>query len=153
MTEALDSPIGKICLIILDNMKKYNIGLTWGAFDLLHIGHVNLLQKAKAQCIVLFVCVSNDEYILKHKGRLPIIPYLERINMVTSLRCVDLASFQTFEFDKVAAVVRYSPDVLFVGDDWTPKTYTGEGLGVPGVYLPHTKVVSTTSIIKRIKQR
>ena len=131
-------------------MAEKRVGLTFGVFDLLHIGHINLLQRAKDQCDTLIVCVSTDTYSQTHKGKNPIIPFWQRIKLISALRCVDVVDMQDDMFTKKDAIERFKPDVLFVGDDWTKETYTGEGLGVPVVYLPHTKGVSSTLIRNKL---
>lgn len=131
-------------------IKKYKVGLTFGAFDLLHFGHLQLFQQAKKLCEMLIVCVSDDRYIRECKGKKPVIEWGERMALVGALRCVDFVGPQTMEFGKKEAIEKYKATVLFVGDDWTPKTYTGEGLGVPVIYLPYTKGISSTIIKKKI---
>ena len=132
--------------------KKHKIGLTFGAFDLFHIGHLNLLQRAKRECDELIVCVSTDAYIEKHKNKKSVIPYIERVRIVAGIGVVDRIGLQGLDFGKKEAVDEYKPDILLVGNDWTPETYTGENLGVPVIYLDHTDGVSTTDIIDRIKR-
>jgi glycerol-3-phosphate cytidylyltransferase len=119
-------------------------GLTFGAFDLLHYGHVRLLTRARERCDALIVAVSTDEYVHAHKGHYPAVPYRHRMELVKALKCVDLVIPQSLTFGKSEAVQKYRPDVLFVGSDWTPSTFGGEGLGVPVTYLPRTEGVSST---------
>jgi glycerol-3-phosphate cytidylyltransferase len=128
-------------------MKQYKIGITFGAFDPLHYGHIKLFERAKEQCEVLYVIVSNDEYIRKHKGRPERVPLRERLKAVASVRYVDKLGAQGLEGGtKKAFIDEIRPDVIFVGSDWTPETFTGEGLGVPVVYLPHTDGISSTKL-------
>jgi len=129
---------------------KYKIGITWGAYDLLHFGHLNLLQKSKKLCKKLIVCVSTDEYIRCNKGHCPIVPHRERIKMIKALSCVDEVDIQGINFNKKLAIKKYKPDIIIVGDDWNPKTFTGEGLGVKVLYLPYTKTISSTLIKKKL---
>lgn len=130
------------------NNKKI-IGLTFGVFDMFHIGHLNLLKAAKKKCDKLIVCVSSDGYSKKHKNKLPIIPFNERITIIRSIKYVDQADIQSLAFGKKEAVKKYKPDLLFVAG-WTPKTYTGQGLGVPVVYLPYTKKTSSTLLKEKL---
>jgi len=134
------------------NVNKYKIGLTFGVFDMIHSGHVNLLQNAKKQCKKLIVCVSSDEYVRKVKNHEPIIPLKERIKVVEALKYVDEVAIQTLTFGKKEAVAKFQPNVLFVGDDWTPSTYTGMNLGVPVVFLPYTKGISSTELRARVSK-
>ncbi len=130
--------------------KKYNIGLTFGAFEHFHHGHLNLLRNAKGFCSKLIVCVSDDEYIKTYKNHAPIFSFEERKVVIEAVKYVDKVDRQSINFSKADAVKKYKPDVLFVGDDWNKKTYKGEGLGVPVVYLPHTKGISSTKIRNKI---
>lgn len=130
------------------NKKKYNIGLTFGAFEHFHHGHVNLLKNAKKMCNKIIVCVSDDEYIGTYKNHKPLQSWQQRKMVVEAIKYVDKVDKQSKNFSKADAVKKYNPDVLFVGNDWNPKTYTGEGLGVPVIYLPYTDGISSTKIKK-----
>ncbi len=132
---------------------KLKIGLTWGAFDIFHIGHLNLLKNAKNKCDILIVCVSDDEYIKKVKEYEPFASLEDRLKAIRNIEFVDCVDIQSLKFTKEEAIKKYKPDVLFVGDDWTSKTYKGEGLGVSVAYLPHTKGISSTlkQAIKNLK--
>lgn len=132
--------------LLKDKIKLPLVGLTWGAFDILHVGHLNLLRNAKKRCDRLVVCVSDDEYIEKVKGHKPFMKFSDRMNIIKSIKFVDDVDIQTLKFAKKDAVKKYKPSVLFVGDDWTPETYGGEGLGIPVVYLPYTKDISSTKL-------
>lgn len=124
----------------------YARGVAFGAWDLFHEGHVRLLAKARAQCAHLTVAVSTDEYIATRKGRLPVRPLSARMEIVAACRYVDRVAVQSPERDKAQVVAETGADVIFVGDDWTPETFGGEGLGVPVVYLPYTPGVSSTAL-------
>lgn len=134
------------------SVNKCKIGLTFGAFDLFHMGHLNLLKNIKRRCETLIVCVSTDEYIEKHKGKKPIFPFEDRLRIVMAIKYVDDIDEQGLDFGKKEAIERYSPDVLFVGDDWHKETYTGEGLGIPVVYLSYTSDISSTIIAKKLAE-
>lgn len=120
---------------------------------MLHIGHLNLLNNAKKLCEKLVVCISTDEYVKKNKKKLPIIPFEDRKELVKALRCVDEVGVQSITFGKKEAVELYSPDVLVVGDDWTPETYSGSKLGVTVIYLPYTKKISSTILREKIAKK
>ena len=130
--------------------KKFKIGLTFGVFCFLHEGHIKLLQNAKKYVDVLIVCVSNDAYSLKHKGKKPPIKLRNRQKSVYALDFVDCVDVQSLKFGKKEAIEKYCPTYLFVGNDHR-NDYTGEGLGIPVIYLPHTDNISTTQIINEIK--
>lgn len=123
---------------------QYQTGLTFGVFDLFHIGHLNLLRQAKQHCERLVVCVSTDNYSERTKGRRPVVPLKDRMAILDAICWTDKVDVQSSTFGKAEAIAKYHADVLFVGDDWAPETYSGEGLGVPVVYLPYTRRVSTT---------
>lgn len=126
------------------------IGYTAGVYDLFHIGHLNLLRKAKAQCDKLIVGVTTDE-LVSYKHKSAVIPFEERIEIVRAIRYVDEAVAQT-SMDKMDAWERLKFNVMFVGDDWknTPKWDAFEKqfaeVGVKIVYFPYTKGTSSTLI-------
>jgi len=131
---------------------KYKRGITFGAFELFHIGHLNILRRAKAMCEKLIVCVSDDEYIRKVKKHEPIIRFKDRKKVLESIEYIDEVSPQSYSFGKAAAVKKYKPDVIFVGDDWKGKDWDGAKLGIPVIYFPYTKGISTTKIKKKIRK-
>jgi len=140
----------------MDDNKKYRIGYTTGTFDLFHVGHLNLLEKAKKHCEILIVGVSTDELVKQYKGEYPIIPFEDRIRIVEALRCVDKVIPQrTLNKVDVLSEVRY--DVLFHGDDWkNTSTYNEiekqlKERKIECVYFPYTKSISTKSIKEKIK--
>lgn len=127
-------------------MKKYNVGITFGAYELFHIGHLNLLKQASLLCDQLIVCVSDDEYIEKVKGHKAVISLEDRREILKSVRYVDIVDVQRLSYGKKELIEKYSVDVIFVGNDWTPETFSGEGLGVPVIYLDRTQGISSTKL-------
>lgn len=127
-------------------MKQYKRGITFGAFDPLHYGHVRLFQRAKEQCEELIVCASTDEYIQVKKNREPAVPEMARAVALAAITYIDVVDGQSIEKGKKELIEKYQPDVIFVGSDWTPETFEGEGLGIPVVYLPRTEGTSSTDI-------
>lgn len=125
------------------------IGYTAGVFDLFHIGHLNILKRAKEQCDYLIVAVSTDELVQEYKHKTPVIGYEERMEIVKSIRYVDEAVPQVNR-DKFAAWKKYRFNKMFVGDDWkgSPLFRAVEQqfrkVGVEVVYFPYTKVTSST---------
>lgn len=135
--------------------KKYKIGYTTGVYDMFHIGHLNILKRAKEQCEFLIVGVTTDELCLQRKNKLPIIPEAERIEIVQAIRYVDKVVPQR-DMDKRKAVGDYHADAVFVGSDWkgTPawERYEQElaQLGCTVVYLDHTDGISSTILRERL---
>lgn len=133
------------------------IGYTTGVYDMFHIGHLNLIKRAKEQCDYLIVGVSTDELVLKEKAKTPVIPYAERCEIVAALKYVDQVVIQE-DKNKMAAWEKYHFDKMFVGSDWqgTPQWIKFEEefnpIGVEIVYLPHTDGISSTKLTGVIKE-
>lgn len=137
-------------------MKKYKIGYTTGVYDLFHIGHLNILKRAKEQCNYLIVGVSTDELVRLYKNKTPIIPFKERVAIVEAIKYVDRVVPQT-SMDKLAAWNKLHFDAMFHGDDWKNSKMYDEyekqfaDVGVSLIFLPHTQGTSSTEIVKRVK--
>lgn len=131
-------------------------GYTTGVFDLFHVGHLNLLQKAKKNCDTLIVAVCTDELVFKLKARLPVIPYEERAAIVKHIKGVDMVVPETFD-DKLKAWEALKFDIIFKGDDWKGSkkwSYLEKNFrerGVEVIYLPYTQHTSSTQIRKIIE--
>lgn len=129
--------------------KKYKIGYTTGVFDMFHVGHLNILKRAKEQCETLIVGVSTDEVVLSYKNKQPIIPFDQRCAIVESIRYVDKVVPQT-SMDKMEAYKEIKFDALFHGSDWQNSDMYNKiiaemaAVGVDVVFLPHTDGVSST---------
>lgn len=136
-------------------MKKYKVGYTTGVFDMFHIGHLNILRRAKEQCDILIVGVSTDELVEEYKHKKPIIPYDERIAIVKAIRYVDKVVPQT-SMDKLAAWEKIHYDALFHGSDWKGSNMYDEienklkSVGVEMVFLPHTDGTSSTILSEKL---
>lgn len=132
------------------------IGYTTGVFDLFHIGHLNLLRKAKEQCDYLIVGVSIDDLVM-YKNKHAVIPFEERMEIVKAIRYVDEVVPQE-NMDKLEAWNKYHFNVMFVGDDWkgTEKWNAIEkqmnDVGVKIVYFPYTKGTSSTLINETLQR-
>lgn len=131
------------------------VGYTTGVFDLFHVGHLNLLKRAKAHCDYLIVGVTVDE-LVSYKHKRAVIPFEERAEIVKAIRYVDEVVPQT-SMDKMAAWNEYHFDVMFVGDDWkgTPKWDEIEeqmhSVGVDVIYFPYTKGTSSTLLNETLR--
>lgn len=136
-------------------MKKYRVGYTTGVFDMFHIGHLNILRRAKEQCDYLIVGVSTDELVKEYKNKTPIIPFEERAEIVRSIDCVDRVIAQENR-DKYEAWRELKFDVMFVGDDWKGKPLfikveeEFKKVGVDVVYFPYTKDTSSTILREKL---
>ena len=137
-------------------MKKYKIGYTTGVFDLFHIGHLNILKRAKEQCDYLIVGVSTDELVKDYKHKTPVIPFEERIEIVKAIRYVDEVVPQV-SMDKFAAWEKIHFNAIFHGDDWKGSAMYNEveeklnSVGVDMVFLKHTQGTSSTEISKKLQ--
>lgn len=120
--------------------------ITYGTFDLLHYGHINLLKRAKQLGDYLIVVVSSDEFNLKEKNKVCYFNYEHRKNLVEAIRYVDLVIPETSWEQKKSDVKDYHIDTFVMGDDWKGKFDYLEEEGVEVVYLPRTKEISTTKI-------
>ena len=139
-------------------MKKYKVGYTTGVYDMFHIGHLNLLRRAKEQCDYLIVGVSTDELVMKSKNKNPVIPFDERFTIVESIKYVDQVVPQENK-DKFGAWGKYKFDVMFVGDDWKGKPLFAEAekklneVGVEVVYFAYTTHISSTILREKISEK
>ena len=125
------------------------IGYTTGVYDMFHIGHLNILRRAKEQCDYLIVGVSTDELVIRDKNKRPIIPFEDRCAIVEAIKYVDQVVPQP-DKNKFGAWEKYRFDKMFVGSDWkgTPQWAKFEEefapVGVEIVYLDHTDGISST---------
>jgi len=138
-------------------MDKKVIGYTTGVYDMFHIGHLNLLRRAKEQCDYLIVGVSTDELVKKEKKKTPVISFQERKEIIKELRCVDKVVPQ-YNKNKMQAWEEYHFDKMFVGSDWQGTMQWQEfekqfePIGVKIIYLPHTDGISSTILTEIVKK-
>ena len=119
--------------------------ITYGTFDLLHYGHINILRRAKALGDYLVVVLSTDEFNWNEKQKKCYFTYEERKNILEAIRYVDLVIPEESWDQKVRDVQQYNIDTFVMGDDWTGKLdFLKEYCEV--VYLPRTPEISTTQI-------
>lgn len=125
--------------------------ITYGTFDLLHYGHIKLLERAKALGDYLIVALSSDEFNAI-KGKEAYHPFEERKAMLEALRVVDLVIREDRWEQKVEDVRLYKVDVFVIGEDWAGKfDFLKEECEV--VYLPRTEGISTTKIKHDLEQK
>ncbi|GGO80120.1 adenylyltransferase/cytidyltransferase family protein [Wenjunlia tyrosinilytica] len=129
------------------------VGYAPGVYDLFHVGHLNILRHARSQCDYLIAGVVSDEMAVQAKGKAPVIPLTERLEIVRSVRFVDAAFVETVP-DKLETWKQVRFDVIFKGDDWRG-TEKGDRLerdfatvGVDVVYFPYTVHTSSTLLRK-----
>lgn len=120
--------------------------ITYGTFDLLHYGHINLLKRAKALGDCLVVGLSTDEFNLREKNKKCYFDYEKRKMLLEAIRYVDNVIPEESWEQKVTDIHQCGIDVFVMGDDWKGKFDYLRAEGVEVVYLPRTKEISTTKI-------
>ncbi len=125
--------------------------ITFGTFDVFHVGHLRILKRAKAEGDSLIVGVSSDELNLSKKGRAPVYPLESRLEIIASLSIVDEVFVEDSLELKRQYIEQFNADKLVMGDDWQGKFDEFSDICEP-VYLPRTPSISTTEIIEVIKQ-
>lgn len=127
--------------------------ITYGTFDLLHYGHINLLERAKALGDYLIVAISTDEFNSIEKNKKTYFTFEQRKKLLEALRCVDLVIPEENWEQKKSDVHLYKVDTFVMGDDWKGKFDFLEDEGVEVVYLPRTPEISTTQIKKDLHEK
>lgn len=138
--------------------KKYKIGFTSGVYDMFHVGHLNILRRAKEMCDYLIVGVSTDEVVETYKHKRPIIPFEDRVAIVEAIRYVDKVVPQV-TMDKMKTWEQVHFDVMFHGDEWKGtelyNKYEEEfaKVGVSIEYIPHTEGINSSMLRDKLNQR
>lgn len=133
------------------------IGYTTGVFDMFHIGHLNILRRAKERCDYLIVGVSTDEVVESYKHHKPIIPYDQRAAIVEAIKYVDEVVPQT-TMDKTEFLKQRHFDVMFHGDEWKGTDLYNKyeekfaKYGARIEYLSHTEGISSSMLREKIKK-
>lgn len=136
---------------------KYKIGYTTGVFDMFHIGHLNILKKAKEQCEILVVGVTTDELCYKRKSKYPVINECDRMAIVEAIRYVDRVIPQV-DMEKIRPVKELGAEVVFVGSDWKGTASWDQyerdfaEVGCAVVYLEHTDGVSSSFLREKLNK-
>lgn len=124
--------------------------VTFGTFDVFHVGHLRILERARALGDRLVVGVSTDELNLRKKGRPPVFTQGERVDIIAALRCVDEVFLEESLELKRDYLLQHGADVLAMGDDWAGR-FDEFGDACRVVYLPRTPAISTTAVIEKIR--
>ena len=126
--------------------------ITFGTYDIFHVGHVNIIERAKLHGDHLIVGVSSDQLNIAKKGRPPIYSEEDRQHIIRSMRCVDEVFLEESLELKADYIKYYNADILIMGDDWQGKFDHLKDL-CQVIYLPRTPSVSTTAIIEVVKTK
>lgn len=135
----------------MSTMIKYKIGYTQGVFDMFHIGHLNLLRRAKEQCDYLIVGVNSDELVREYKKKETVVKQIDRVNIVSAIKYVDQCEVVD-TLDKLKQLEKFQFEVIFIGSDWkdSPRWMkTIEDLEKKNVYvefLEYTAGVCSTDL-------
>lgn len=124
--------------------------ITYGTFDMFHIGHLKLLRRLSEMGDKVIVAVSTDEFN-REKGKKTLIPYDQRAAIVEAIDCVDMVIPERSWKQKVEDVNKYEVDVFAIGDDWTGKFDFLEAY-CEVIYLPRTQNISTTDLKRSLKR-
>ena len=127
--------------------------ITYGTFDLMHYGHINLLKRAKELGDYLVVCLSTDEFNMNEKSKKSYFSYEERKQLLESVRYVDLVIPENNWEQKRSDIHEYHIDVFVMGDDWEGKFDYLKEEGCEVVYLPRTPEISSSQIKSDLKMK
>jgi glycerol-3-phosphate cytidylyltransferase len=128
--------------------KKYATVITYGTYDMFHVGHLNLLLRLKEEADQLIVGVSSDEFNLQ-KGKKTLIPYEQRAKIIQHLECVDIVIPECSWEQKIQDIEKYDVDLFAIGDDWQGEfDYLSNFCQVK--YLARTENISTTQLKKSL---
>lgn len=124
--------------------------ITFGTFDVFHLGHLRILQRAKRMGDKLIVGISTDQLNFSKKSRFPVYNQYERSEIVSNISCVDDVFFEESLELKRNYLISYKADILVMGDDWEGKfDHLNDICDVK--YLPRTPSISTTEVIEKIR--
>lgn len=124
--------------------------VTFGTFDVFHVGHLWLLERAAEMGDELYVGVSTDKLNMEKKGRFPVYSQKERAAIISALKCVTEVFMEESMDLKGEYLLRYSADLLVMGDDWKGRFDEFSDL-CDVLYLPRTPAISTTEVIEKIR--
>ena len=138
--------------------EKYGVGLLMGVFDMFHIGHLNLIRRAKERCEYLRVAVLSDDLVYKYKKKRPVIPLEERMEILRAVRYVDEVVAITDDPSRIIEWERRPFDCFFSGDDYAGNEYWAwekkelQKRGADICFFPYTKTQSSTMIREKLQE-
>ncbi len=141
-----------------EKMKRFKIGYTQGVFDMFHVGHLAIINRAAAMCEQLIVGVNSDRLVQEYKKKTPVICEADRAEIIRNIRAVDRCEIVD-TLDKVRLFEVYGFEAVFIGDDWKGNDrwkQTEEDLAKVGacvIYLPHTPQVSSSLLRVEVPNR
>lgn len=128
--------------------------ITYGTFDLLHYGHINLLRRAKEQGDYLIVALSTDEFNWKEKQKKCYFSFEKRKHLLEAIRYVDLVIPEKSWEQKLTDIYDYHADILVMGDDWSGKfDFINEKTSAEVIYLPRTPEISSSKIKSELGEK
>ncbi len=125
--------------------------ITFGTFDLFHIGHLRIINRSKYFGDKLIVGISTDELNYNKKKKYPVFSQEERLEIIKNLKDVDEVFFEESLEKKREYILKYKADILIMGDDWTGRFDEYKDI-CEVIYLPRTKDISTTELIDKISK-
>ncbi len=134
------------------NSEKYSIGVIAGNFDVIHPGYIEMFREMKENCYWVHVLLHTDPTIERPEKLKPILSVEERVKMLLSLKYVNEVSTYTTEKELVELILKVSPGVRFLGDDYKDKDFTGKELPIDIHYLSRSHGWSTTKFKKMIAE-
>lgn len=127
-----------------------------GTWDMFHIGHVRLLRAMRGMGDIVVVGVGTDDYVEANKGKRPVVPFKERMEVLRSCKYVDVVIAET-SLDKKDVIDKFDIDILVVGDDFWERKVGGDAYmrsrGGRVVYMPYTQETSSTKIRQKLKKK
>lgn len=133
----------------MNNLNKKTV-ITFGTFDVFHVGHLRILERARAMGSSLIVGISTDALNFSKKGRNPVYCEAERMEIIAALKCVDMVFKEESLELKADYIKKYNADILVMGNDWEGKFDKFNDI-CQVTYFERTPAISTTEVIEKIR--